>query len=73
MEYCAACNLMTPPTPALQGLIGVTLSSGVHQLQGPDSPISNQAFFIGSLYVIAIGTGGTVSCAGMLLPTSGGW
>jgi dipeptide/tripeptide permease len=55
---CDACMLLTFIPHAVQGLIGITLSSGLHQLQGPNAPIDNTAFFIGSLYILAIGTGG---------------
>ena len=44
-----------------QGLIGVTLSAGVPTLHEGLHGINSHSFFLGSLYIVALGTGGTHS------------
>ena len=43
----------------MQGLIGVTLSAGVPTLHEGLHGISSHSFFLGALYIVALGTGGT--------------
>jgi hypothetical protein len=56
------------PVLAAQGLIGITLSAGLPALHDGHNGVNGQGFFIGMLYVIALGAyahlplGSTILC-----------